>query len=746
MNTELIHDADDHVQLIDDEPTDRAGKPGGHPWRILLVDDDEQVHTSTLFALSGTLILGRPLEFLHAYNAGEARRVLADEEDIAVVFLDVVMEAEDAGLKLVRAIREDLGLTELRIILRTGQPGYAPELDAIRDYDINDYRTKAELTRTRLVTSLTAALRSYEQIRTIAYSRRGLEKIVQAAADLFEKRALESLAEGVLTQIAGLLGFSPDGVVCAQRGYPLDGSDSGRLYVVGAVGRYAKSINRPLELLGEPRIERAIRACVQGQRNVYAADYTVLYMKSPGGSEEAVFLDSARPVDILDRQLLEVFATNISVGFSNVYLFHRLNYLAYHDPLTDLPNRNKLVDMLDASLREARSRYVVYLVDIDHFSDINDVLGAPLGDALLRAVAGRLRVRLPSSCQLGRYGGDVLCVVGNPARITANGIINQFSEPFEISGYLLPVTVTLGECQAEPGQGALEVYKNAGLALTQAKREARGRVVTFTEQMAQASRQRMELLQALRRAIREDRLELHYQPQIDLTDGRVVGAEALVRWRGDDGRMISPSIFIPLAEHSGLIQDIGAWVMNEACRQLARWRQEGLAGLKLAINVSAQQIKQGVCAPDLHRAIRAHDLDPRLLEIEVTESMVLEDIDAAIGCLECFKHLGVSVALDDFGTGFSSLSYLHRLPIDCLKVDRAFVREIGYAGHGERIAEMVVSLGKMLKIHTLAEGVETELQAETVRGWGCSCAQGYLYAPALPAAEFSAWVRQRAAG
>jgi diguanylate cyclase (GGDEF)-like protein len=590
---------EDLVALVDDEPGPPI-QPTARPWHILIVDDDEQVHTSTVFALSGQMILGCGLAFLHAYTAAEARRILLTESDVAVILLDVVMEAEDSGLKLVRAIREDLGLSELRIILRTGQPGYAPEIEAIRDYDINDYRTKEELTRTRLLTSLTTAIRSYEQIRMIAYGRRGLEKIVRAAADLFEKRALESLAEGVLTQIAGaaadlfekraleslaegvltqiagLLDFPPNGVVCAQRGFPLDGTDREHLYVVGAVGRFASVINRPLDALGDPRIEAAIREGMARQQNIYAPDHTLLYLKSQGGTEETVFLDSVKPLNLLDRQLLEVFASNISVGFSNVYLFHRLNYLAYHDPLTDLPNRQKLADLIDTAWRVGRNRCSVYLVDIDHFSDINDVLGASLGDQILCAVARRMRHRLPETVQIGRYGGDVLCVVTTPERVSPETIQELFRDPFEVSGYQLPISVTLGGCTGEAVNESLDLLKNAGLALTHAKRTRRGQYVRFTKQMQEASQQRLDLVHALRRTVEKQGLELNYQPQMDLVSGRIVGAEALLRWQRDTGQTVPPGVFIPLAERSGLIPEIGAWVMAEACRQLARWQEEGL--------------------------------------------------------------------------------------------------------------------------------------------------------------------------
>jgi diguanylate cyclase (GGDEF)-like protein len=742
MNTDIQLE-DDRLELIEDEPPENGAstKHGQRPWRILIVDDDEQVHSSTLFALSDTTILGRKLDFLHAYSAAEARSLLSQYPDVAVIFLDVVMESEDAGLTLVRVIREEYGLREARIILRTGQPGYAPELEAIRDYDINDYRTKSELTRTRLVTSLTTALRSYEQIRTIAYSRHGLEKIVTATADLFELRALETLAEGVLTQIAGLLGFSANGVVCAQRGYPLDHSDPDHLYIVGAVGRYASAINHPLEELGNPQIERLIHQCVDSKQNLYGDGCSVLYLKSPGGTEEAIYLDAEAPLEAMDQQLVEVFASNISVGFSNVYLFSHLNHLAYYDPLTSLPNRHKLLELIDGYWMKHGDGYWLYLIDIDHFADINDVLGQKVGDTLIRAVADRLQVRFPEA-QLCRYGGDVLCVVGASGQLSADAVLGVFRTAFELDECRLPISVTVGECHASYQMSGVEALTRAGLALTEGKHGVRGRVVSYQPEMTEASRQRMELMQALRLAIQANQLKLHYQPQLNLATGRVIGAEALLRWTREDGKAVSPAVFIPVAERSDLIYQIGEWVIEEACRQQAEWIRAGLEHIKMAINVSPQQVRLGACTPILKRAMDRYQLKSGQIEVEITESMVLDDIEGATACLECFRDSGVGIALDDFGTGFSSLSYLHRLPIDTLKVDRAFVGQIGSGSQAEQIAEVVVALGKILKMRVLAEGVETEAQAEALRSWGCDEAQGFLYAPALEPQAFVAWVQE----
>jgi diguanylate cyclase (GGDEF)-like protein len=734
--------ADELLQFAEEGDRARAKPSGGRPWRILIVDDDEQVHSATELALAGISILGRSLEFLHAYSALEARAQLASSDNIAVIFLDVVMEKEDAGLRLVKVIREELGLTEVRIILRTGQPGYAPELEAIRDYDINDYRTKSELTRTRLVTSLTTALRSYQQIRALAYSREGLEKIIRATADLFEQRALESMAEGVLTQIAGLLGFPPHGVVCAQRGFPMDGSNPDQLYVIGAVGRYAHAINHPLHDLGDTQIESAIETAIQRKQNLYTRDYTVLYLNA-SGREEAVYLDSDKNLEPMDQQLLEVFAANISVGFANVYLFHRLNFLAYNDPVTGLPNRRRLADIIDGMKRDATNPFAVILADIDHFADINDVFGSSLGDLVLRAVAERLRSSVPPECHVGRFGGDTMCIVGASAQISPAPILKAFAEPFDVSGYQLPLTATLGACASDMGEDGLEILKHAGLALTHAKQTARGQAVIYSEHMTEQSRERLELMQALRLAVTDRQLTLHYQPQVDLATGRLLGAEALVRWRRDDGRMVPPGEFIPLAEHCGLITEIGDWVMQEVCRQIATWNGNGMPALRVAVNVSAHQMRGSGCVGALEHALRTSGIEARQIEIEITESMMMEDLTAAIAILKRFKALGAGIALDDFGTGFSSLSYLRQLPIDTLKVDRAFIRDIGQSGDGERIGEMIVALAKLLNLNTVAEGIETEQQAGTALHWGCKMAQGFLYSPALPPADFEQWVRAR---
>ena len=283
-------------------------------WRILIVDDDEDVHNVTTFALSSAIILFRPIEFLHAHSAAEAKRILDSETDIAVILLDVVMESEDSGLKLVKTIREERGMTETRIILRTGQPGYAPEIAAISEYDINDYKTKSELTRTKLITAVTAAIRSYNQFRAINAGRRGLELIVRACAQLTALHGLRSFAEGVITQMAGLLGLPPEGLVCAKDGSK-DASSEGPV-VIAAAGHYSDLMNRPIDQIDDPRIREALRRCLQERHSLYEADGSALFFGDPARHGMAAFIDTPTPLDRCDRQLLDMFCSNISVAWT----------------------------------------------------------------------------------------------------------------------------------------------------------------------------------------------------------------------------------------------------------------------------------------------------------------------------------------------------------------------------------------------------------------------------------------------
>lgn len=707
-------------------------------WHILIVDDEPDVHQATEFALVDTVIQGRPLVFLHAYSGAEALQVLKTIPDIAAILLDVVMEQEDSGLRLIKVIREDLKMTDVRIILRTGQPGYAPEVEAIRDYDINDYKTKSELTRSKLYATVTAAIRSYEQLKTIQAGRDGLEIIVRSSAELMALQGLKSFAAGVITQIAALLGVEPEGLVCAQ-----EESDGG-LRVVAGAGRYTDSINRPVSELPDPRVAQALLHCIESQQNLYDTRSTTLFLGGETLTRVAVFLDLPLELDLLDRSLLQVFCANIAVGFDNVTLFSRLKGVAYVDPVTRLPNRNRFVELVASAMAEpqAHGQSCVALLDLDNFGAINDAFGHRFGDLLLAAVGQALRAQLPPEVVVARLSGDVFGLLGAADQLAPQAVMQCLEGPLTIDGRFVVATATMGLClmRESRGEGA-DVVKDANLALKQAKMQSRRGHAWFRPEMAQQVRDRIRMLQALELAFKTSELSLWYQPQISLADHRVVGVEALMRWRAPEGQLIPPDHFIPVAESSGLIVEMGRWALREACYALMRLRSGGWTQLRMSVNVSMAQFRDPNFLATLNQALADSQLPPQMLELEVTESVASGEMTLFVELLDQIKQLGVSVAVDDFGTGYSSLSYLQTLDVDTLKIDRAFVREVSDSASACRIAEMVVRLGHELGMRVIAEGVETPAQRDLLAQMGCDEAQGWHYAKAMPEADLQAWLR-----
>lgn len=739
--TQTCGDRDDLV--FADEAGPALPASAGAAWRILVVDDDADVHSTTTFALKNVEMQGRPLEFLHAYSAREARAILERQPDIAVVLLDVVMERPDAGLQLVRQIREELGMIEVRIILRTGQPGYAPEIEAIRGYDINDYRTKSELTRTKLYTAVAAAVRSYQQLRALDAGRAGLERIVSAGASLMSLHGVADVAQSVLRQAAGLLGQAPDGVLCVRE------SGQGRpdiLHVVAAAGDHARLEGRELSPQRYPVLAEVAGRTLGARSGLEEHGWLSLHFPGKAGRDFAACIPFERQVGDLERRLLEVFASVVAVGLDNVELVTHLNQAAFRDQLTGLPNRTRLVELIDALLAgPERGTATLALVDLDHFAETNDALGHHFGDLLLVAVGKRLKSRLDPRLEIARIGGDIFCVLGEAGAVQPGAIQALFRVPFHIDGQDVQVSATLGlvRLSEHDGSGA-DALKDADIALKRAKSQQRAGHFYFSRSMGVEIRERVRMMHALRSGFQRGELFLAYQPQVDLGSNRPFGAEALLRWRTEDGRLVGPDRFIPIAEYSGLIVDIGEWVLRQALLELVRLRASGHLDFTMSVNVSQVQFRHPQFVDMLRRALDVTGAPPEFVELEITESMAMEEPALLVEKLAQVKRTGVSIAIDDFGTGFSSLSHLQRLQVDRLKIDRTFVTEITGSARGSSIAEMVIQLGRNLGLSVIAEGVEDERQAHILRTLGCPLAQGFLYSRPLSPEALQEWLAKQA--
>jgi diguanylate cyclase (GGDEF)-like protein/PAS domain S-box-containing protein len=425
-----------------------------------------------------------------------------------------------------------------------------------------------------------------------------------------------------------------------------------------------------------------------------------------------------------------------------------LEYLAHHDPLTRLANRRLLMSQLEFGLKRAHRKQeslALLVMDLDRFKDINDSYGHLVGDELLKLVAGRLNLRLRESDLVTRLGGDEFAVlmqgVEHPedAAILASDIIQSLSDTCQLKdGLELQVGTSIGiSLFPEHGVTAETLLQHADSALYQAKKEGRGRFCYFSEELTLAARQRIEIHNKLRNALVENRLSVFYQPQIEFDSGNIVGAEALLRWRDPELGYVSPELFIPVAEETGLINSIGEWVIREVCIQGKQWLEQNHPPLSLAVNLSVHQLRQGDFVERVEKLLADTDYPPGQLSFEVTESAIMERETEAIEVLNQLRELGLHLSIDDFGTGYSSLAHLQRMPLDELKIDKTFIDEIPHKREDMEITSTIIAMAKNLGLIVLAEGVETNEQYQFLRRQGCDFYQGYLISPPLDTQAFA---------
>jgi len=426
----------------------------------------------------------------------------------------------------------------------------------------------------------------------------------------------------------------------------------------------------------------------------------------------------------------------------------RLEHLAHYDPLTQLPNRLLLNARLHHALEHARrnqSMLALLFLDLDRFKNINDSLGHVTGDRLLVEVGARLRQCLRDEDTIARIGGDEFTLLleqvqepGN-AGTTAEKILLAFSRPFQVDDRELYITPSIGiSTYPRDGEDSETLLRNADAAMYRAKDQGRNAYAFYSQELTSQAFDQVMLEAGLRKALERDELRLYYQPQVDMASGALVGAEALVRWQHPDMGLIPPGHFIPLAEDCGIILEIGAWVLETACRQARAWLDMGLALGRISVNLSGRQIRRGNLLEVVDNTLAASGLPPEHLELEVLETFIMTDEADTIPLLRALKARGIKMAIDDFGTGYSSLGYLKHLPIDRLKIDRTFIDDIPTNQDDMAISRAIIGLGSSLRLEVLAEGVETEAQREYLLAEGCRIAQGYLFSRPLPAEEFAA--------
>ncbi|WP_240626267.1 putative bifunctional diguanylate cyclase/phosphodiesterase [Thalassospira lohafexi] len=433
----------------------------------------------------------------------------------------------------------------------------------------------------------------------------------------------------------------------------------------------------------------------------------------------------------------------------------RMRHLAVHDVLTSLPNRTLFLDRLRQALLSARRfqrGVTVLFVDLDRFKDINDHFGHDVGDLMIQEMGQRLSRIIRDSDTAARLGGDEFAIIQTDVQniedtiVLAQRIIDELCQPFDCRGIRLHSTASVGiTLFPEDGENPEQLVKNADMAMYAAKAEGRNNYRFFLPSMHERVKERKTIEEDLRNALENDQLELYYQPKIDCRTERVVGAEALVRWHHPDRGLIMPGEFISVAEECGLINRLGAWVLEKACKQTQIWRDSSLPGLRIAVNLSPAQFQDAELVSSVTRIVKDTAMPEGTLELEITESILMNNPEKAVSTLKELKALGVMIAIDDFGTGYSSLNYLKRFPVSSIKIDQSFVNDIHVDMDDKAIVDAVIGLGHSLNLEVVAEGVEEVEQLDYLREKGCDFIQGYLYSKPLPADTFVTWVTERQA-
>jgi diguanylate cyclase (GGDEF)-like protein/PAS domain S-box-containing protein len=581
---------------------------------------------------------------------------------------------------------------------------------------------------------LTSRLDSYWLPRALCHAieRRLSEEASVAETERVEV-SLNSISDALLsTNISGRITYL-NRIAEAMTGWPRG----------EATGRALEEVLQIIDgATREPPAD--LKQCgVPGNQNPNLVSNCLLIRRD--GSESAIEHSAAPIYDSLGRVTgTTIVVRDISAASA---MASRMSHLASHDPLTDLPNRLLLGDRLARALALAhrhQRRLAVLFLDIDRFKHINDSLGHMLGDELLRSVGRKLTMCVRSSDTVSRQGGDEFVVVlselehAEDAAMGAQKILTALGRPHKLAGHEIHITASIGiSVYPDDGEGAETLLKGADMALYHAKDQGRDRYQFFEPGLNARAVERRSIEAGLHKALDKREFELLYQPKMNLKTGAVVGAEALIRWRHPDRGLVEPGQFVPIAEDCGLITPIGRWVVREACRQAQAWQDAGLRPIPVSVNISAVEFRSKDFLKNIVDILNETCLDPRYLEIEITESVLMAQVEATNSVLHALKILGVQLAIDDFGTGWSSLSYLRHFPIDALKVDKSFVQEITPGSTVAPIVSAVISMAKSLKRRVIAEGVETRDQLAFLQAEDCDEAQGYYFSRPIIAQQFA---------
>nr|WP_320135068.1 EAL domain-containing protein [uncultured Amphritea sp.] len=714
------------------------------PWKVLSVEDDTTYQASLIYSLKDLIVYGRPVEMLTANSISEAAQVISHNNDICVILLDVVMEDDDAGLRLAGTIRDVLGNSTVRIILVTGQPGMAPRNEVMAQYDIDEYWNKSDLVRDTLHTVVSSHIRTWRYLSELIEAKQGLQMVVDAARSISNKQNLTSFTETVLNEIGHIIGIQQGGIVCFSYQGDQFSPDARILAVSGSFN----VSDRKYKSLSELKLEEyhpAFTIASAERRHLFDEHFTVLHFDTPKVDTTHYMLLVRTSNKLTDRHinLLQVFCENINSGFTAVALVNRLTDLAYRDQVLKSYNRNWLLRELSIMTQEEKQQSELVVVVINDFTGMMVTFGERYCEDILAALLRNIYTLYPHNA-IARTGDCTFAtLLGKDKALSEAHLLDMIDQRLTLNNTIHRLTLTaaridlslLTELKAEQilqlSESTVNMAHLKGL-----------RVINYEPDILGSILASHHLLMDLHNAIDHHEFFIMLQPKVHMDSGKVAGFEALLRWRKSDGQVIPPDRFIPLAETAGLISHLDLEAAKQTIAAATLLQQAGF-NLPISFNASCTDLNQKDYVDALLKMIVESGLDGRLLDIEVTESSAMLNYEFINPILKQFSDRGIGVSIDDFGTGYSSLAHVANLAATTLKIDKSFIDHLGENSASDHLVEMVVQLGEQFGFAIVAEGVETEIQRQHLLSRGCQIAQGYLFAHPMPVNEALEWLRSQ---
>ncbi|WP_281932095.1 EAL domain-containing response regulator [Roseibium album] len=718
------------------------------PWKILVVDDDPDVHEVTRIAVAGCSFEDRSFDLLHALSAQEARQLLVEHDDVAVALIDVVMESDTAGLALVSWIRSELKNNFTRLILRTGQPGYAPQTDVIMKFDIDGYAEKAELSRTKLITAIVTALRGYKLVMSLEDNRRKLKQLNTQFSAIVEKNALSEFASTVLEHFSDLVGEPIDGLLCGLEAMPEYGTaDISMVRVLAAAGEFEDKVDLPLEVIGEDLVRKSILECIESKGTHSTAQGVALPLVTRNGMAGALYV--ALPLGILDERIgsevVQLFVSNVALGYEKTGLLEHIRNLAYVDRMTGLSTFSGFIEAFQRHAGDGRPLLVVHS-DIQRFRVIVDGIGDEQAGAVLKRTGHRLSQTFPDALTIARKEKDEFLILlkggeENKIQDVVARVEEAFQEPITLHENQITLRLRLGFAAADDEKrGAEETVRYASIALNDVRQKGLTNHAVFHPLMQEAAFERLRLASLLTGSGNQTEFSLNYQPIMHATDESIASFEALMRFRTKSGSFLNTARMIEAAEASGLIIEIGAWMFKTAFSEFSQ-----LSGVsehvRLNVNLSPRQVQANRIYKDIEDAAAAANFTLDRLVFEVTEGLFVSNDQVTMSLLTWLRNKGAKVVIDDFGTGYSSFSYLRKLPVDGIKIDRSFIMNMEQDADALAVVKSIIAVAQALDLSITAEGVETSDQRQIMQELRCDFLQGYFYAKPLPSSELGPFIQ-----